>query len=1548
MSVISNEITGWPPDSKRRRERPVYLSNLSYMRNCLKFFIAGMIAIMCLPASAAPSDDPFWLKLEVLFARVELRNKNKEVVFSGQAFLEELKPRWKANRDLVAAEDEVWAAITRMQDRRLKPYEHIAPFLRTLTDLAVRNQTTAQVSGYLKGLDYLLSQPGSPQINEFLDNTRLLLSDSVLSRFKNITWKTSRPSFQVKASPAPQFVFDGIDLICLTAGSARKLSETSGVYDPLARQWKGFGGRTAWISGNKPSDSVFVVFGAYAVFLQGTDISADSVRLFHQGFFPAGIMGRYADNFRPGNRNDLPSFSSYDKNLSIPGISRNIDYTGGILFEGNTLTGVGEPGLPARLYFRTGYKGSITIRGQRFFFKPANLSACDAFATIRYQADSIYHPAISFNYDEKRRELTLYQGGSILSGIPFYDSYQRIEIQANALSWRIDDTLVSFRKGTGLVKESDAAFISENYYREDDFRALQGIDPVNPLIRLAEYSRATGLTSIRLQEYASHVRLSADQARLMILQLATRGFVLFDFDTQIITLRDKLFHWVDSFYARKDFDNLVVFSDSARTNAVLNLRNMDLQVFNVNQVILSDSQRVAITPYEYTLTMKENRNIAYSGRAIAGFFEFFSNRRNLFLYDEFRLSLPEIDSISFRAIDGKMRQNGGSQRPRLIRSVIEQVSGQLQIDHHANKSGRKNFKIPYPVFKTDSSRSYVYYDRGTFGQNYPRKTFFYRVEPFVMSNLDNFMLDSLDLKGTLFSAGIFSPLKMPLVVRPDYSLGVDGYTGKSGQGIYTIANQPKGWFTGRFDLSLNGFRGAGELKFLGSISRADSIQKDPSYSFLFYPEKAEAKLQSFELAEAREPVEMPRVTGRLVRLDWKPYYDNMTLTSIRQPFLMYGKTMTFDGTLSLSPRGLDGRGQAGFDKARLDSRYYGFGQKTLTADSSSFVLKTPDEKAIALEASNYNAFVDFGKGQAGFTGSGASKVDFPVFAFTSNHSRFDWDMTNKKIRFSSPGYESDQSRMQSLSPREVIMADENGSLSGPSFLSLRRDKDSLRFMAFSAEYDIESNLLITKEVPFVRSADALFFVPGRTITFTPEIKPIPVKGGSAITHRNGIFHELYDVNAEIVSGKKFNGTAHRYYTDERDGRNRFFLNQLASDPYTGITSGSGQIADTAGFMLNPYFAFHGDISFQSDRKALSFKGYYRISGDRCPGNHQPWVAFDTIIDPDKVNLPLPRQTFSKDFKELGAGLFIRRQGRGIYARFLQPLQDPRDLSLIRAVGHMTFNTASGEYRAGSPSNLENTAAQGNILSYDPTRCQINVKGTFELQALFSPVSKIRTTGTGVYDLQTDSLGLDLLLAFDFPFLRNAQKIMENDLYSADNPRVSISNGKYRQQLVELLGNKSYEDLMADVESSGGKAGTILNALLVLSDVNFVWDSAEQVFNCHGPVSVLFYNGSYIARKMDGYVQLIQKANAREDQLRILLRPDDNAYYYFDYGRGNILRVFSTNAEFTDAVVKAREEANKRFDKAHEGRRWAPYKIVPVNRSEAINFRAEMEKIKMSQ
>lgn len=108
-----------------------------------------------------------------------------------------------------------------------------------------------------------------------------------------------------------------------------------------------------------------------------------------------------------------------------------------------------------------------------------------------------------------------------------------------------------------------------------------------------------------------------------------------------------------------------------------------------------------VTPYNYTITLKENRNFAFSGRTKAGYFDFYSNRRNLFLYEEFQLRLPEIDSIQFMAIDIPKSSKTGKINPKLVKieSQIEQVSGTLQIDHPQTNQGVKTFKIPYPVFK---------------------------------------------------------------------------------------------------------------------------------------------------------------------------------------------------------------------------------------------------------------------------------------------------------------------------------------------------------------------------------------------------------------------------------------------------------------------------------------------------------------------------------------------------------------------------------------------------------------------------------------------------------------------------------------------------------------------------------------------------------------------------------------------------------------------------------------------------------------------------------
>jgi len=1511
-----------------------------------KILLFGLFLMMT-PAliKAQEPAEAFWLRVDGLFAKIEIRDKDKKLVFSGPDFVSDIKSRWQKINTLSGKEKATDVVIEKMLERRLKPYEHIAPFLRTLLNYASLKAEKEQVDAFLQSVHYLLEQPGSPRIIEYLGVIEGIVADSLLSNYKSVTWKISAPDFEIYNEPAPQFVFKNIDLICINGNSSRKIKGTRGKFEPFTRSWKGETGIVDWVAGGKTNDSIRIELNKYQIFLQGTDFSADSVRLIHIKFFPQGVEGRFEDNFRKGGRPGLPKFETYQKNLKIPGISERMEYRGGLRLEGNELTGVGSPGYPASVLLQAPNKKSVSLRAQRFFFKPPYISAKDAFATIHYGNDSIYHPAISCVFDEKALTLNLYQGNSLLAEMPFYSSYHHAELQVNTLAWNVTDSLMVFRKGTGLVRENDAMFISEDYFRNDDYSKVQGIDPANPLKVLYDISKNLKRTRISLKEYAAMRNQNTDQARAQILQLAAWGFLIFDFDADVIVLKDKLFHWVDAYNGKKDYDNLFVFSEKADTNGLLNLRNLDLLVYNVKSVILSDSQKVAITPYNQRLIIKENRNLSYSGRAKAGFFDFYGVNRNLFLYKEFQLSLPEIDSIQFQAIDpAKGKQN----RPSLVKieSQIEKASGTLQIDHPTNKSGRKNLKIPYPVFSSRKP-SFVFYDRkGKYRKKYNRTAFYYQIDPFTLTNLDNFIIDSLNLQGTLFTDNIFQPLRRPLSIRPDYSLGLDVYTPKVGENIFLKEGKGKGRFTGRIDLSHKGFRGDGKLEYLSSISLSDTVNRADTTDFLLFPDQVLGQVLAFTLPEAEKPIEYPQVTGRRVREDWRPYADLMVLKSQKYPFDMYKGLMRFEGNLILKPDGLDGQGEAGFDRARLSSLAYSFGAKKMMADSATFVLRTPDEKNIALKAVNYDTEVDFASSKATFTSQKQARVEYPAFDFTSNHSRFDWDIKKRTLSLSSPGFETHRDEIFQLPLPELIKRFETNQLRGPYFWANRPSLDSLRFMAFSADYDMNTNIILAKEVPFLSAADALFLIPNRTITLQPDFKPISIENGKMVTKNNNNIFTFEDINGTVFSGKKFKMSGVLHFNQGKKGDDLVFFSSIENSNTGKYTIASGKISDTSKFQLNPWFDFYGETSLDSRQSALRFTGFYRLSGEACSGKQYTPIQVDTLQESQKIALPFASLLFGSGGKNIISGLFIHRQGGAFYGRFMGTPQDPRDETVFGTRGIIKFNESQERYEAGPEYLLNKPTSQGNLLFYYPSGCMLDMKGRFNFKPVFSPVIKISTTGSARYLLKNDSLSTSLLLAVQFPFIDKAWKTMETDLLAYDNPRVSIENGRYRTQLIDLVGEKNYEILITDLESAKSRAKEILNAKLLLSDINFSWDSVNQVFNSKGEVTLLYLDGSFVGRKMKGYVQLTRKANAKEDQLRILLRPDDDYYYFFDLGRGNALRVYSSSKEFTDQVVEAKDEFNKQMEKADGDKRWPAFRLAPVTRAEAITFRAEMENINL--
>src|SRR5205814_8012096 len=133
---------------------------------------------------------------------------------------------------------------------------------------------------------------------------------------------------------------------------------------------------------------------------------------------------------------------------------------------------------------------------------------------------------------------------------------------------------------------------------------------------------------------------------------------------------------------------------------------------------------------------------------------------------------------------------------------------------------------------------YVYYDKPQiYNKVYNRETFFYKIDPFTIKNLQRFTAEGLQFPGALTSADIIPVFRYPLTIQEDFSLG---FTTSSPEGGFPLYKD-KGRGVGTFKLSNRGFREDGEVAYLDS--------KMFSENFIFFPDSMNSNTRQFEIPQ---------------------------------------------------------------------------------------------------------------------------------------------------------------------------------------------------------------------------------------------------------------------------------------------------------------------------------------------------------------------------------------------------------------------------------------------------------------------------------------------------------------------------------------------------------------------------------------------------------------------------------------------------------------------------------------------------------------------------
>jgi hypothetical protein len=320
--------------------------------------------------------------------------------------------------------------------------------------------------------------------------------------------------------------------------------------------------------------------------------------------------------------------------------------------------------------------------------------------------------------------------------------------------------------------QEDAMFESANYFRTDRYDKIQGIDDMNPLIKMRDFVKKGNGDSpdFKGDQYAKYCKMSANDVRPNLVRLSAMGFITYDFDDDNVHVNDKLFTYIAARAAHIDYD-VIQFPSVIRNkeNASINLLNYDMAIYGVRQIYMSDSQNVVIYPYDQKIILKKNRDFTFQGVVHAGRFDFFGKEFS-FNYDKFIIDLKNVDSL--RMMVKSREPDAYGEYPLVkVKTVIENINGNLEIDNPANKSGRKPFP-KYPIFNSFKD-SYAFYNKKQIqGGKYPKDKFYFHLEPFTIDSLDNFSNEGLVFKGSMETAGIFPTFKESLTLQSDYSLGL--------------------------------------------------------------------------------------------------------------------------------------------------------------------------------------------------------------------------------------------------------------------------------------------------------------------------------------------------------------------------------------------------------------------------------------------------------------------------------------------------------------------------------------------------------------------------------------------------------------------------------------------------------------------------------------------------------------------------------------------------------------------------------------------------------
>lgn len=1390
-----------------------------------------------------------------------------------------------------------------MLKKKLRPFPDFKNYLNSIVGLVNSGRSDETFNSWQACVDKIVNGKYIKNLSEYLFMSNQLFSTNTFYSSPVVNWSSSNSNYSFEYDSVPSVIFPSLNLRGNNGkGDSAVIYNTKGVYYPSSGKFIGNGGRVNWIKAGLEESVAYADVKRYEVIVRTGSYSADSSLFYNTLYFggkslPGKVMDRVLAE--AGEKSSYPRFESFDKRLQIKNLTEGVDFDGGFSMRGERFIGAGGKEGDAYLIFKRNNKNFLFVASQSFNITKDKISTENASITILLDKDSIVHPNLSLKFLVKERRLSLIRSEEGVSRSPFVNSFHAIDMYFEELAWKIDDPLIELRALAGS-SQTEADFESSNYFKEARYDRLQGMSTTHPLVAIKYYVKSIGdVREFFIEDIARYMKITSDETRPLMVRLSSMGFLVYDTDDDKIYVKDKLMDYTLARARKIDYDVINFHSEESRTNASLNLLNYDLTVYGVNSILMSDSQNVVIYPRPNQVVVKKNRNFNFSGIITAGRFEFFGKEFS-FEYDKFKINLTNVDSLRIK-VQGKEPDVNGRYKMIRVKTVIEDINGDLFIDNPANKSGIKQF-VQYPVFNSNKE-SFAFYDRKTIQRGvYTKDKLYFKLEPFSIDSLDNFKNEALNFKGEFVSGGVFPKFNESLVLQPDYSLGFVRQTPPEGLALYG----GKANYKNQINMSNQGLKGNGAIEYVTSTTWSND--------FNFYPDSMNAMAQKFEILEQKIQPEFPQVKGEDVYVHWLPYQDRMLVSKKQKNIQFYNGQSEFAGTLELTPTILTGGGRMDFSGASLESHLMKFQQIRFTADTSDFSLKSEALADLAFATTNVNAKIDFSKRTAEFKSNGkGSVVKFPVNQYICYMDRFKWYMDKNEIELGGDD-------------TKAISSTDNIDLDAPEFISVHPKQDSLRFYAPRAKYDTKKNIITAIDVPFINVADARLFPDSGRVVIKKGAEMQTLKNSKILANSVTKYHNLYNVTANIFSRKNYVASGYYDYVDELKTKHPFYFSNISVDT-TIQTYAETDIPDSIHFALSPNFEFQGKVQLYASNQFLQFNGVARIQHS-CELITRGWIKFSAEINPDQIFIPISSEIDGLGGEKMASSLMLNLDSAHVYSAFLSPKKSKIDSEIMPSEGFLFFDKASREYRISNKEKLIERSIPGNYLSLNINKCVVYGEGKMNLGVDLGQV-KVQPVGNVNHFLGSDSTAFDVMLLMDFFFDEGViGKMAEAINTNSELKPTDFSRSVYEKGLRELMEKDKADKLISQVNLYGTfkKFPEELEKTMFLTDVKMKWSSATASYLSVGKIGIGNLYKNQVNKFVDGKLELVKKKGG--DIINIYLELDGSNWYFFSYTRG-LMQAISSSEVFNTAIKALKSD--KRQMKTPKSQPSYQFNIANINK-----------------